>query len=147
MLGMTRTELLLFLRNHSLGVIATKSPQGDPQAAVVGIAISDRYELIFDTLVNTRKAINLRHSSQIACVIGWDEEQTVQYEGVADEPGGFELERLKRTYFGQFPDGSARQAWPNITYFRVRPTWIRYSDYRDNDTVTVEFRGTELLDA
>ncbi len=89
MLGMTRTELLLFLRKHTLGVIATKSPEGDPQAAVVGIAISDRYELIFDTLADTRKAINLRHSSRIACVIGWDEEQTVQYEGVADEPERF----------------------------------------------------------
>ncbi len=144
---MTRTELLVFLRKHSLGVIATTSPEGDPQAAVVGIATSDRFELIFDTLSDTRKVRNLRHSPQVACVIGWDEEQTVQYEGVVDEPRGFELERLKRYYFGQFPDGPVRQTWPGIAYFRIRPTWIRYSDYRDNDTVVAEFSGTELLDA
>jgi hypothetical protein len=145
--GMMRTELLVFLQRHSLGVIATTSPQGHPQSAVVGIATSDRFELIFDTLAETRKTRNLRHSPQVACVVGWDEEQTVQYEGVADEPKGFELERLKRCYFGQFPDGPSRQAWPGITYFRIRPTWIRYSDYRDNETVVAEFSGTELLDA
>ena len=75
--GMTRTELLVFLRKHSLGVVATTSPQGDAQAAVVGIATSDRFELIFDTLAETRKVKNLRHSPQVACVIGWDQEQTV----------------------------------------------------------------------
>ena len=147
MVGMTRTELLVFMRRHFLGVIATASPAGEPQAAVVGIATTERFELVFDTTSDTRKAVNLRHSPKIACVIGWDEEQTVQYEGLADEPSGLELERLKRYYFGQFPDGPARQAWPGITYFRVRPIWIRYSDFRDNESVVVEFRGDELLDS
>jgi len=35
MRSMTQTELLLFIREHSLGVVATKSPSGQPQAAVV----------------------------------------------------------------------------------------------------------------
>jgi hypothetical protein len=144
---MTRAELLVFMRNHFWGVVATISPKGDPEAAVVGIATTDRFELIFDTLAETRKAKNLRHSPKIACVIGWDEEQTVQIEGVADEPKGLELERLKRCYFGQFPDGPTRQAWPNIAYFRLRPTWVRYSDFRENDPVVVEFKDTELVDA
>jgi len=147
MLDMTRTELLVFMRNHFLGVIATASPQGDPQAAVVGIAVTERFELVFDTLAETRKVTNLRQSPKIACVIGWDDEQSVQYEGIADEPKGLELDRLKRYYFGKFPDGPVRQSWPGITYIRVRPTWIRYSDFRDNDAVVVEFKGDELLDA
>ena len=143
---MTRTEVLLFMRNHLLAVVATASADGAPQAAVVGVATTEQFELVFDTLRTTRKVINLRRSPKVAVVIGWDEEQTVQYEGVADEPMGLELERLKRDYFAQFPDGPSRQAWPDITYVRVRPTWIRYSDFRDNETNIVEYTREQLVE-
>ena len=63
-------------------------------------------------------------------VIGWDEEQTVQYEGTADEPTGADLAELWNHYFARFPDGPTRLSWPGITYFRIRPTWIRFSDFR-----------------
>ena len=59
---------------------------------------------------------------------------------------GLELERLKRDYFAQFPDGPSRQAWPDITYVRVRPTWIRYSDFRDNETNIVEYTREQLVE-
>jgi hypothetical protein len=51
------------------------------------------------------------------------DERTVQYEGVADEPTGAELQRLKELYFESFPDGPERQAWPGIAYIRARPTY------------------------
>lgn len=135
----------MFLQRHFLGVIATVSPQGAPEAAVVGIATTPRFELVFDTLATTRKAINLRHSPRIACVVGWDEEQTVQYQGIADEPTGLELERIKRHDFGQFPDGPIRQSWPDITYFRVKPTFIRYSDFREHEPLVVELSGDDIV--
>jgi general stress protein 26 len=125
----TRSELLAFLRQHRLGVLATVSPSGEPESAVVGIAFTDRLELIFDTLGSSRKSVNLRHSPKIAFVVGWDQEITVQLEGIADEPTGAELERLKEDYFLIYPDGKVRQTWPNITYFRVRFHWARYSDF------------------
>ena len=103
-----------------------------PQAAVVGIAVSDDLELVFDTLGSTRKMANLRANPRIALVIGWDDEQTVQLEGLADEPHGPELERLKRVYFEAWPDGVERQMWEGITYVRVRPSWARFSDFRAN---------------
>jgi len=71
-------------------------------------------------------------------VIGWDEEQTVQCEGIADEPTGLELERIKAVYIATFPDGVARQSWPGLTYFRVRLRWARYSDFRTPDSLIVE---------
>ena len=95
-------------------------------------------ELVFDTLGSTRKAMNLRRDGRVAVVMGWDEGQTVQIEGVADEPTAAELERLRRTYFAKFPDGPTRLAWPGLTYFRVRPTWVRYSDFRGAAPVVVE---------
>lgn len=139
---MRKAELLDFLQKHRLGVLATVSPNGDPEAAVVGIAVTDRLELVFDTLDTTRKCQNLRNHANIAFVIGWDDEMTVQVEGIADEPAGPELDRLKTTYFAAYPDGSSRQSWPGITYFRVRPTWARYSDFHDG--MVVEFTDAQL---
>lgn len=127
---MNSAELLGFLRKHRYAVQASTQASGAPQAAVIGIAVSDQLELVFDTLGTTRKAHNLRRDPRIALVVGWDDEQTVQLEGTADEPSGEELARLKRVYFARFPDGPEREQWPHITYFRVRLSWAVYSDFR-----------------
>ena len=126
---MTRADLLPFLRKHRLGVQSTVSPAGDPQAAVVGIAVTPELEIVFDTVDTSRKCRNLRADPRIALVIGWDAEITVQLEGIADEPTGAERDRILETYFATYPDGRDRLAWRGITHFRVRPTWIRYSDF------------------
>ncbi len=133
---MTRAELLSFLRRHRYAVQASTAAGGSPQAAVIGIAVSAQLELVFDTLGTSRKATNLRREPRVALVVGWDEEQTVQLEGHADEPTGDELALLQGVYFEQFPDGPERQRWPDITYFRVRISWARYSDFRPGGSVT-----------
>src|SRR6185369_6461632 len=101
---MTRAELLPFLQKHRLGVQSTVSPSGDPQAAVVGIAVTPDLEIVFDTLDTTRKCRNLRADPRIAFVIGWNEEITVQLEGVADEPTGIERDRILEIYFAAYPE-------------------------------------------
>ncbi len=133
---MTRDELLAFLRARKLAVQASAASDGAPQAAVIGYAVSDDLELVFDTMSSTRKAENLRRDPRIALVVGWDDDQTVQLEGVADEPSGDELARLQRVYFDVYPDGVERRAWKGITYFRVRPAWARYSDFREGGGVS-----------
>ena len=143
---MTQPELLQFLRGHLLAVQSSVSPAGAPQAAVVGIAVSDGFEIVFDTLDSTRKVQNLRQNPKIAFVIGGvtpGEERTVQYEGIADEPIGAELERLKQLYYKSFPDGPARLKWPGLIYIRARPKWIRYSDFNRNPPEIVEFHFDE----
>jgi hypothetical protein len=108
---------------------------------VVGIAVSEQFELVFDTLGSTRKAINLKANPQVAFVIGgWvpGDERTVQYEGVVAFPAGEELERVKRVYFQAFPEGVERQAWAGITYAVVKPRWIRVSDFNANPPVVSE---------
>jgi hypothetical protein len=69
---------------------------------------------------------------RIALVIGWElaEACTLQLEGLADEPHGAELEALKAIYFERFSDGRERARDPDITYFRVKPNWMRFSDFR-----------------
>ena len=135
------TELLSFLRAQRWAVEATSSTTQAPQAAIIGIAVSDALELVFDTLTTSRKAANLRANPRIALVIGgWSDSdpRTVQYEGIADFPAGADLERVQQTYFAAFPDGTTRLAWPDITYVRVKPTWVRYSDYRVDPPRIVE---------
>ena len=144
---MDRHDLLRYLRSRTLAVEATVSPAGLPQAAVVGYVVSDRLELFFDTVQDSRKAQNLRHSPGVACVIGGTadgERWTIQYEGIADLPAGPELERLKALYFERFPDGIERQSWPGLIYVRVRPTWIRWSDFRSPPPTVVEFGPGDL---
>jgi hypothetical protein len=143
---LTRQELLAFLRLHRIAVQASSGPDRQPQAAVVGIAVTDALEIVFDTLESSRKARNLRADPSIALVVGW-ELATVQLQGVADFPTGEELERLKQAYFAVYPDGRDRLAWPGITHVRVRPSWVRYSDFSTEPPRIVELTAAELLKA
>lgn len=145
---MNPAKLLEFLRLHRLAVQASVSVANGPQAAIVGFAISDQFEIVFDTLGSTRKAENLRKNSHIALVIGgWlsGDERTVQYEGDADEPAGAERARIAEVYYAAYPDGRERAKWPGLTYFRVMPAWIRYSDYNQNPPEIVEFLAKDLI--
>jgi len=144
---MTPRALLDFLRSHQLAVQASVSETVAPQAAVVGFAISDQFEIVFDTLASTRKAQNLRRNPKIALVMGGllaGDERTAQYEGIADEPSGPELKQLKQVYYKAYPDGPSRLNWPGLIYIRVRPTWIRYSDYNSDPPLIVEFGAGQL---
>jgi hypothetical protein len=143
----TPREILAFVRTQRLAVEATVAATGAPQAAMIGIGVSERLELVFDTVGSTRKAVNFRRDARMAFVIGGfdpKDPRTVQYEGVADEPNGAELERVKAIYFEAYPDGPTRASWPGITYVRVRPTWLRYSDYRTDPPSIVELDETTL---
>ena len=145
--GLTARALLDFVRSHRLAVEASVSPTGAAQAAVVGFAITDQFEIVFDTLASTRKAQNLRKNPKIALVIGGavdGEERTVQYEGIADEPSGAELDQLKQVYYSVYPDGPSRLSWPGLIYIRVQPTWVRYSDYRVDPPTIIEYGAGEL---
>jgi hypothetical protein len=136
---MDREELLSFLRKflgaHKYGVISTIGPDGEPQSALVGIAVTPELEIVFDTVKTSRKYPNLMADPRIAIVIGWEGEQTVQYEGISVEPIDEELARAKQAYFITWPDGIERQLWPGIAYFLVQPKWLRYSDF---DTGRIE---------
>ena len=128
-MAISKDELYAFIKARPLAVMASVSAKGAPEAALLGIAVTPELDLIFDTMDSTRKYPNLKRDPRIALVIGWDGEETLQYEGVADEPEGDELERLKAVYFAAVPDGVARQDWPGLTYIRVKPRWIRFSSY------------------
>lgn len=118
-----------FLARQRFGVVSSVSERGTPESALVGIAVTADLEILFDTLTTSRKYGNLRRCPSCSFVIGWSGEQTVQLEGIAEEPRGAELERYRELYFKTWPDCVAHLQWPSLTYFVVRPHWLRHSDY------------------
>lgn len=136
---MDKSSIHAFLSGQKLGVVGSISPEGAAQAALVGIAVTLELEIIFDTVSNSRKFRNLSANPQCSFVVGWAGEVTVQFEGMAFLPRGNELARYQQIYFATWPDGPARLSWTGITYFVVRPQWIRYSDFDQNPPLIAEF--------
>lgn len=135
---MNRAELIEFVRHRGLAVVATRDVDGTPEAALVGIAATDRGELVFDTSVRSRKCVNLQAFPRVAVVIGWDGEVTVQGEGLAEVTTGPGHDRCLSAYLEQHPDGRDRAEDPEIVLVRIRLDWLRHCDYRPESFGIVE---------
>jgi uncharacterized pyridoxamine 5'-phosphate oxidase family protein len=122
-------EVYEFMIKERLAVLSTVTDSGQPQAALMGMAVRPPLKIIFDTVKSSRKYPNLKKNPRVAWVLGCTTEVSVQYEGLADELAGEELSKYKKIYFAAFPDGPVRKSWLGSTYFVVRPTWVRYCDY------------------
>ena len=133
-----QADLVAFIARHELAVLSYLSPDGSPHSAVLGIAVTPDLEIVFDTVSSSRKYRDLKGDPRCSLVV-WTGEVTLQYEGIAAEPSGDDLDRYKEAYFKKLPDGRARQSWPGIAYFVVRPKWIRYSDFDARPPVIEEF--------
>ena len=141
-------EAVRFVASQQLAVISTCGPDGAPQAALVGVAITDRFELVFDSTDTSRKIANIRRDPRVAVVVGgtMQDERTVQIDGLADEPAGDEAERIREAYFRRWPDGRKRLTWTGITHVRVAPQWLRFSDWNVSPPVVAEWsRGQDRL--
>ena len=126
---MDKANLHTVMAEHRYGVVSSISATGTPQSALVGIAVTDQLEIVFDTLRSTRKYGNLIARPACSVVLGFPGEKTIQLQGNAMEPDGAERTRYQEAYFLTWPDGRDRTAWPGMTYLVVRPTWIRFSDF------------------
>jgi general stress protein 26 len=134
---MNKEFIYNFIKQYNLAVISTLSKDHKPEAALVGFAVSEDLEIVFDTVKTSRKYQNLLQNQFVAAVIGWDNEITVQYEGIATELSGDKAAYYKEIYFEVYKDGRERAVtWPHIVHFKITPTWIRYSNF--NDPVVVE---------
>lgn len=119
---MTKDQLYPFMPSKKLAVAASVSPLLVPEAALVGIAVTQDLKIVFDTVSHSRKFFNLQKNPCIALVIGWDEEQTLQYEGILNNPKGEELALLMASYFKVFPEGrNRRDEMQHIAYCCVSP--------------------------
>ena len=136
---MRESDLYHFIAQGKLGVLSSIASYGAPQSALVGIAVTEDLQIVFDTVKTSRKYVNLIARPTCSFVFSWIGEQTVQYEGIAEELDGTQLHRYQEIYFRTWPDGLSRSQWPGIVYFLVKPKWIRYSDFDKNPPLIVEF--------
>src|SRR5258708_4036336 len=72
-------------------LVSTVDESGVAEAAVMGFALTPANEVVFDTLSTSRKAVNLARNPAAALVIGWDDNISLQIEGVARRPVGDDL--------------------------------------------------------
>jgi len=139
-MAISKDEIFTFLNAHRLAVVSTLSVENGPQSALVYAVPTPDLELIFYTLQTTRKCANLRRNPRVSLVIGWPSEgergahqDTVQYEGIAEEQAeGPARDAAKAFYLESLPQNAGMATWPGLTYFRVKPSWIRFSTYGKN---------------
>ena len=134
---MTKEFLYSFIKQHRLTVISSINEALKPEAALIGFAISEKLEIIFDTLSTSRKYKNISQNPNVALVIGWGDETTVQYEGTASQLAGPEDDQYREIYYEVYSDGRDHaETWAGLVHFKVSPKWIRYSNF--NEPVVIE---------
>ncbi|MFE6997475.1 pyridoxamine 5'-phosphate oxidase family protein [Microbacterium sp. NPDC057659] len=114
-----------FVDGIGCGVVATVSPDGAPEAALVGLAALDDGTLIFNTPDAARKVDNLRTTPRVAVVVT-REDVSVQFEGSATITAGAERDRLGRAYERRFP--GSRAFADGFLLVAVSPDWVRVYD-------------------
>ncbi|HSW99859.1 MAG TPA: pyridoxamine 5'-phosphate oxidase family protein [Patescibacteria group bacterium] len=136
-----KTFVLDFIKKQKLATISTVNENAKPEAAVIGFGQTNNLELIFGTNNSSRKYKNVVKNSSVAFVIGWDEGATVQFEGIASELNDDDLPLIRDSYWSKSPDAEKYYEDEGQRYFRVRPTWIRYTDLKKEpwNIIVLEF--------
>ncbi|HTQ14202.1 MAG TPA: pyridoxamine 5'-phosphate oxidase family protein [Rhizomicrobium sp.] len=124
-----KAELAAYIRRIACGVVSTVDKSGAPEAAFVFLAVTPGLEIVFETLNTARKFRNVARDPRVALVIGWEDDTSLQIEGLAGEPDEFALEELKPVYYETCPQNRGHLGWPGLTYLRVKPRWLRFSNY------------------
>lgn len=123
-----RKITLDFIKRHKLAVLATADNNCNPEAAVIEFSQKNNFELIFDTFSHFRKYKNIKNNPNVAVVIGWDEDITVQYEGNAVELKGAELLKCVMIHATKLPNVRKFTKIKGVKFFKIIPKWIRYND-------------------
>ena|SRR3989338_4087033 len=136
-----KEKVLNFIKKNILGVISTVSLEGKPESAVMVISQKNNLELIFQTPNNYRKYINLKYNPHVAIVFGFDLEEftTVQYEGIAEEVYGKEIDKCRKIHVAKNPKSIDYAYLPQNKYFIVSPIWIRYWNFNTNERFELTF--------
>ncbi len=138
---MTQQDLYDFISRNPIAVLSTASSTGEPEAALMRVAVTPQLELFFDTRIETRKYRNFLANPRCALVIGCTGPASIQYEGVLEIPDPAELARLQDLYFeGATSESRARSAGrTDVAWLVARPRWLRYSGYSQRPPASEEF--------
>jgi len=109
-------------------VLSTVSADGRPESATVECAVTDDFEIVFDTFCHFRKYTNLRLHKYVSAVFGWRDDITVQFEGEVEELSGDLLDYYQGYYLKKIPSAEKFASMTDVAWFRVLPRWARYTD-------------------
>jgi len=124
-----KQKLLEFMRQVPLGVLATVSSDGLPQAALVAISENENLELFFGTSNASRKYQNVMKNPRVAVTLSKEQERTtVQYEGTAVAVAESEREAVEAAHMAKNPGAKRFAQDPTQKYFKIVPIWVRYSN-------------------
>ena len=130
------SAFVAFARAEGMAVLATASPAGEPEAALLGVAVTDAGELVVDIVGTARKLANIERNDQVALVIGWGE-VSFQIEGRIRLVDGEERRRYEQVYLGRFP--GSRVTDPAFAVAVITPGWVRRYDARTDPARTDSF--------
>ena len=128
---MLNSEILDYIREQRLCVLAVEMLDGSPHAALVHFAHQEN-PLIFviQTNPNSRKAelISVGREARVSLVIGLEEvpngkDKTLQIDGVAKLVQSDEV--LSRIYLDKFAENTGQ--WDDHIYLSVKPVRWRYT--------------------
>ncbi len=132
-----QVQIVNFLRNHDLAVVATVSDHKIPEAATVGYYFDDDFNFYFLTRKESRKAQNLARNPNVAAVVGTTAgPNSVQLEGKAEvlQSGSEEYKKLlvkfaaiKVLYYGPF----LKMAGIDFVIVKVEINWLRWLDINE----------------
>jgi len=127
-------EIISYLNNERVGVIALEMADGSPHGATVHFAYSENpFEFYFQTYRDSRKAELLvqKGMCRATFVLGTSEEtmKTFQLDGEVHLIKPEEKDHCEKIYLGKFPEKTERSKDPRAIYFKFVPTWWRYSDF------------------
>ena len=111
-----------FIATRKYGVISSVGPRGEPQSALVGIAVSDELEIVFDTVTTSRKYPNLRliRGSPLS-LAGKASRPSNTKESPSSRRGGISCTRSRRISLGGRTASSARSGRRLLISSFVRP--------------------------
>jgi general stress protein 26 len=153
-----KKEAIRYLQSQILGVIATVSFDGMPEAATVYFWVNDVEKDVFNFYIltrrHTRKFQNLLRNKRVAMVVGTElAPSSIQVSGdaeiidVDDHIGHMKelVSRLKKhpavamLYAGSFfPRNPFSKLGDDFALLRVTPTWVRWMHF-DKDTKNVVY--------
>ena len=126
------------MQQQGLMVLSTVSLDNLPESATVECAVTDEFEVVFDTFQYYRKYKNLSTNPNVCCVFGFRDDKTVQFEGTAEELKGQLLEYYQGYYLRKIPTAKKFAAMDDVSWFRIKPKWVRYTDVSKDPYEVVE---------